>query len=323
MDWLAESRTRRFRRRPPGEPALLPGRRHARHAGRRAAGHRAGHHHRDAAAADLQDAGRSASLIMLSGIYYGAHHAGSTTAIMLNMPGEPSSVVICLDGHPMARQGRAGAGAVHLGARLVLRRLRRRAGDRAVLAAARRRRAGVRRARIRRDDRAGAGRRRRCCRAARSSTTHGHGGARPAARHASAPTSTPAPMRFTFGISELADGRRLRRRRRRAVRVRRDHHRISAAPERRRALGARSRGLLPTRADLAASWQPILRGTALGARARHPARHRAADQLLRLLRHGAPARRATRRASARARSRASPGRKRPTTPPRSPISSRC
>ena len=49
-----------------------------------------------------------ASLIMLSGIYYGAHHAGSTTAIMLNMPGEPSSVVICLDGHPMARQGRAG-----------------------------------------------------------------------------------------------------------------------------------------------------------------------------------------------------------------------
>jgi TctA family transporter len=49
-----------------------------------------------------------AALIMLSGIYYGAHHAGSTTAIMLNMPGEPTSVVICIDGHPMARQGRAG-----------------------------------------------------------------------------------------------------------------------------------------------------------------------------------------------------------------------
>ena len=48
------------------------------------------------------------ALIMLSGIYYGAHHAGSTTAVMLNMPGEPSSVVICLDGHPMARVGRAG-----------------------------------------------------------------------------------------------------------------------------------------------------------------------------------------------------------------------
>src|SRR5208282_5821905 len=49
-----------------------------------------------------------ASLIMLSGIYYGSHHAGATTAIMLNMPGEPSSVVICLDGHPMAQRGRAG-----------------------------------------------------------------------------------------------------------------------------------------------------------------------------------------------------------------------
>ena len=48
------------------------------------------------------------AFVMLAGIYYGAHHAGSTTAIMLNMPGEPSSVVICLDGHPMARQGRAG-----------------------------------------------------------------------------------------------------------------------------------------------------------------------------------------------------------------------
>jgi putative tricarboxylic transport membrane protein len=48
------------------------------------------------------------ALIMLAGIYYGAHHAGSTTAIMLNMPGEPSSVVVCMDGHPMARQGRAG-----------------------------------------------------------------------------------------------------------------------------------------------------------------------------------------------------------------------
>lgn len=44
------------------------------------------------------------SLIMLSGIYYGAHHSGSTTAVMLNMPGEPTSVVICIDGHPMARK---------------------------------------------------------------------------------------------------------------------------------------------------------------------------------------------------------------------------
>jgi putative tricarboxylic transport membrane protein len=49
------------------------------------------------------------SLIMLAGIYYGATHAGSTTSIMLNMPGEPAAVVICLDGYPLAKKGRAGA----------------------------------------------------------------------------------------------------------------------------------------------------------------------------------------------------------------------
>src|SRR5260370_24568310 len=46
---------------------------------------------------------------MLAGIYYGAQYGGSTTAIMVNMPGETSSVVTCLDGYQMARQGRAGA----------------------------------------------------------------------------------------------------------------------------------------------------------------------------------------------------------------------
>src|SRR5712671_5482131 len=49
------------------------------------------------------------ALIMLSGIYYGAQYGGSTTAILVNLPGETSSVVTCLDGHQMARQGRAGA----------------------------------------------------------------------------------------------------------------------------------------------------------------------------------------------------------------------
>src|SRR5262249_49300214 len=48
------------------------------------------------------------ALIMLAGIYYGAQYGGSTTSILVNMPGETSSVVTCLDGHPMARQGRAG-----------------------------------------------------------------------------------------------------------------------------------------------------------------------------------------------------------------------
>ncbi len=49
------------------------------------------------------------ALIMLAGIYYGAQYGGSTSAILVNLPGESSSVVTCLDGYAMARQGRAGA----------------------------------------------------------------------------------------------------------------------------------------------------------------------------------------------------------------------
>jgi len=51
----------------------------------------------------------TSALIMLAGIYYGAQYGGSTTAILVNVPGESSSVVTCLDGYQMARQGRAGA----------------------------------------------------------------------------------------------------------------------------------------------------------------------------------------------------------------------
>src|SRR5690606_28069805 len=50
-----------------------------------------------------------AGLIMLAGIYYGAQYGGSTTAILVALPGETSSVVTVLDGHKMARKGRAGA----------------------------------------------------------------------------------------------------------------------------------------------------------------------------------------------------------------------
>src|SRR3989442_4649817 len=48
-----------------------------------------------------------AALIMLAGIYYGAQYGGSTTAILVNLPGETSSIVTCIDGYQMARQGRA------------------------------------------------------------------------------------------------------------------------------------------------------------------------------------------------------------------------
>lgn len=53
--------------------------------------------------------GPNESLIMLAGIYYGAQYGGSTTAILLNLPGESSSAVTTIDGYQMARKGRAGA----------------------------------------------------------------------------------------------------------------------------------------------------------------------------------------------------------------------
>jgi putative tricarboxylic transport membrane protein len=53
------------------------------------------------------DAG--SAIIMLAGIYYGAQYGGSTTSILVNIPGEASSVMTCLDGYQMARKGRAGA----------------------------------------------------------------------------------------------------------------------------------------------------------------------------------------------------------------------
>jgi len=50
----------------------------------------------------------ASSLIMLAGIFYGAQYGGSTTAILMNVPGESSAIVTCLDGYQMAKQGRAG-----------------------------------------------------------------------------------------------------------------------------------------------------------------------------------------------------------------------
>src|SRR5450756_223359 len=52
------------------------------------------------------------AVIMLSGIFYGAMYGGSTTSILLNIPGEAASVVTCLDGYKMAKQGRAGPALV-------------------------------------------------------------------------------------------------------------------------------------------------------------------------------------------------------------------
>jgi putative tricarboxylic transport membrane protein len=51
----------------------------------------------------------ASAMIMLAGIYYGAKYGGSTTSILLNVPGESASIVTCLDGYQMAKKGRAGA----------------------------------------------------------------------------------------------------------------------------------------------------------------------------------------------------------------------
>lgn len=49
------------------------------------------------------------AIILLSGIFYGAMYAGAITSILMNLPGEAASLITCLDGHPLAQQGRAGA----------------------------------------------------------------------------------------------------------------------------------------------------------------------------------------------------------------------
>ena len=48
------------------------------------------------------------TVVMMAGIYYGAMYGGSTTSILLNIPGEAASVITCIDGHEMAKQGKAG-----------------------------------------------------------------------------------------------------------------------------------------------------------------------------------------------------------------------
>src|SRR5690606_30086228 len=48
------------------------------------------------------------AIILLAGIYYGGEYGGTTASILLNLPGDPSSAMTCLDGYPMARQGRGG-----------------------------------------------------------------------------------------------------------------------------------------------------------------------------------------------------------------------
>ena len=61
------------------------------------------------------------AIVMLAGIYYGAMYGGSTTSILMRIPGEAASVMTCIDGYAMARKGRAGAALAHRRRRLLRR----------------------------------------------------------------------------------------------------------------------------------------------------------------------------------------------------------
>jgi TctA family transporter len=200
------------------------------------------------------------ALIMLSGIYYGAHHAGSTTAIMLNMPGEPSSVVICLDGYPMAQRGRAGAalcisalGSFFAGcvAVLVIALLSPALAALSLVFGPTEYAAMIVMALV------------------TASVLSSNSLATTMAMTVTGlvlgcvgTDITTGQMRFNLGYLELAEGVDFV-----AVAVGLFAFAeiiINIASPERRAAPAKVTGLLPTRADLAAAWRPILRGTVLG-----------------------------------------------------------
>ena len=163
-----QSHARLRRRAVRPEPPVLPDGRAARHADRRAARHRAGRHHRHAAAGDLH------AVADLRADHAGRHLLRRAVRRLDHRdPGQPARRVL-LGGHlpgrlPDGAPGPRRPGAGHRGDRLVLRRLRRHAGHRAVRAAARGGRAEVRPGRVLLADGAGPGRRRWCSRTARSS----------------------------------------------------------------------------------------------------------------------------------------------------------
>jgi TctA family transporter len=144
------------------------------------------------------------ALIMLAGIYYGAQYGGSTTAILVNLPGESSSVVTCIDGYQMARRGKAGKALSVAGDRVVHRRHVRDHRRRGVRPAARRIRAEVRSRRILLADGARPARRRRA-RERLAAEGHRDDRAGPAARHHRNRRQL-GLQRYTFGVPELSDG---------------------------------------------------------------------------------------------------------------------
>ena len=199
---------------------------------------------------------------MLAGIFYGAMYGGSTTSILVNIPGEAASVVTCLDGHALAQRGAGRSSTRDGGDRLVSGRNAERHRADAVLAAADFRRFAFRSAREFRGDPA---RVRRDC-------FHGAGLGREGASSSWRSASFSACIgidqvsgedRFTFGFINLTNGFDL-------VpvviglfgvsEILLNMERSVAA----QAITDKVKGLLPTLGDWAQSWKAILRGSFLG-----------------------------------------------------------
>ena len=260
------------------------------------------------------------ALIMLAGIYYGAQYGGSTTAILINLPGESSSAVTAIDGYQMARKGQAGpalataalgsffAGTVATFVLVLfappLARVALKFGAAGVLLADRARPHRLDRARARLDPQ-GAGDDR-----ARPAVRHG----RPGHLHRHAALHLRLPRALFRHQLRLGRRRHLRRRR------------DPAQPREREDPRGDGQARLEPLAD-PRGFPPHHRPGAARHRARLDARRAAGRRprplLLRLLLDGEDALAAPRRSSATARSRASPAPRSPTTPPRRPRSSRC
>ena len=260
------------------------------------------------------------AIIMLAGVYYGSMYGGSTTSILVNIPGEGASVVTCIDGHQMALQGRAGPGFGHCRVRLFhCRHVRADAPD-SRRRAHRRLRIALRAAGILRADVPGAGdpdqpvrhslRKGLISALAGSVSRHHRAGSRDgrAALHAGPARAVRRHRSDPRHHGTLWRGRSAHQRR-----AGRDaHHRAGQDPQ----SLAEPRGLAPIRrADRARHVARLA--------ARHPARRRRRAGELPVLHARAPRSPRTRNASVMAPSKASRGPSPPTTPPRSAGSSHC
>ncbi len=261
------------------------------------------------------------ALIMLAGIYYGAQYGGSTTAILINVPGESASVVTAIDGYQMARQGRAGAALAAAGLGSFFAGSCCHAGGGGVCAAADRAGVQVRAGRVLLADGAGPD---RCRGAGVGLADQGHRDDHPRAADGADQHRRDLRRAALQLRHPRADRRhRLRRHRDGRVRLRRDHRQPRAASR-------TPRGVHQGREGPVANQGRLQGRLAFGA-ARHDARldprraagRRCAAVELRHLHDGKEDRRREPAVSARATSAAWPAPRVPTTPARRRRSFRC